>query len=154
MEFEILGLDGFDLMGREYALSASLERNMKLAQRHWRNFNNALRLNRVHLGQNWLKYAFIIEKGDKLLYYICVPKKSHVPKDFVLKTIPKGRYLMVKHTGSMNGLKVTVDSVYENLISENGICLKSDAFSYFERYDFRFHWNRQDSIIEIYFPIF
>lgn len=153
MEYSIVELDEFLLMGKEYRLYNSLEKNLRLAQKHWMNFNNTLRRNKVQLGRNWLKYAFVIEKNNALFYYIAVPKKDSIPDDFTQKTIPESRYLVVKHTGNMNKLKNTVDCVYNDLISDNDFNLNSEVFSYFERYDYRFHWNRKDSVIELYFPI-
>lgn len=153
MEYYIVELDEIELMGKKYRLYNSLEKNMHLAQKHWINFNNVLRKNKVYLGRNWLKYAFVIGKNNVLFYYIAIPKKDSVPKGFCQKTIPKSKYLMVEHTGSMNKLKNTVDCVYNDLILENDFQLKSESFYYFERYDYRFHWNRQDSVIEIYFPL-
>lgn len=153
MEYEIVDVDEFAVMGKEYRLYNTLEKNMRLAQKHWMNFNNTLRRNKVYLGQNWLKYAFVIEKNNALYYFISVPEKDSIPEGLSLKTIPKSKYLVVNHTGNMNKLKNTVDSVYNDLISKNDFSLNSEVFSYFERYDNRFHWNRKDSVIEIYFPI-
>lgn len=146
-------LEEFTVMGKEYPLQNSLEKNIRLAQKHWMNFNNALRKNKVHLGRNWLKYAFIIEKNDSLFYYIAIPKKDSMPEGFCQKTIPKSRYLMTRHRGNIGKLKNTVDCIYNNLISKNDFNPNSQDFSYFERYDYRFHWNRKDSVIELYFPI-
>jgi len=148
MDFKIITLNEFEVMGREYELSNSLNRNMMLAQKHWQKFNMELRKNKVHLGRNWIKYAFVYEDNGELYYYIAVPKKEDVSFDFKMKTIPKSKYLMVEHNGNMNKLKSTVDSVYNNVSG-----FKSSDFAYFEKYDYKFHWNRKDSIIELYFPI-
>lgn len=153
MDYDIIKLDEFQVMGINYELSSSLNRNIHLAQRHWRTFNNKLRINKVRLGRNWLKYAFIMNNDDELCYYIAVPKKDYVPQDFEEKTISKSKYLLIKHQGNMNKLKNTMDDVYNQLIPQNDIIINSENFFYFERYDYKFHWNRSDSIIEIYLPI-
>lgn len=152
MDYKILDLDEFEIMGIKYELSNSLIHNINLAKRHWMGFNNKLRRNKIYLGRNWCKYAFIIEEDSKLFYYISVPKKDYVPNDFTVKTIPGSKYLMVNHIGSMNKLKLTIDSVYAK-IKEDNIGLNDDNFSYFEKYDYKFHWNKSDSIIGIYVPI-
>ena len=152
MDYDILELDEFEIMGMEYELSNSLIRNIKLAQKHWLRFNNKLRRNKIYLGRNWCKYAFVIKEDSKLFYYISVPKKESVPNDFIVKTIPKSKYLMINHRGSMNKLKLTMDSVYGK-IKEDKIILNDINFCYFEKYDYKFHWNKSDSIIEIYVPI-
>lgn len=152
MDYKILELDEFEIMGVKYELSNSLIRNINLAKRYWMKFNNKLRRDEIYLGRNWCKYAFIIEEGSKLFYYISVPKKDYVPEDFMVKTIPSSRYLTINHIGSMNKLKLTMDSVYSK-INDDNIVLNDDCFSYFEKYNYKFHWNKPDSVIGIYVPI-
>ena len=40
-----------------------------------------------------------------------------------------------------------------NIIPKNNILVENRQFVYFEKYDYKFHWNREDSVIEIYIPI-
>lgn len=152
MNYKIVELNEFKVMGIKYELSTSLIRNIKLAQKHWMNFNNKLKHNNIYLGNNWCKYAFIIGDDSKLFYFISVPKKDYVPDDFIIKTIPNSKYLMINHRGNMNRLKRTMDSIYTKIKEDNTI-LNDNDFYYFEKYDYKFHWNRSDSIIEIYLPI-
>ena len=43
--------------------------------------------------------------------------------------------------------------VYKEIIPKNNILVENRQFVYFEKYDYKFHWNREDSVIEIYIPI-
>lgn len=152
MDYEIIELDEFEVMGRRYHLSKSLDKNVRIAQRHWRHFNHTLRKNRVQLKRNWVKYAFITEINNNLYYCIAVAKSDPIPEGFSRMTIPKGTYLKAEHKGSMGRLKASVDSAY-CILSKNNIKPNQNEFHYFERYDYRFGWNSKDSVIELHFPI-
>ena len=129
MDYQIIELEEFNVIGIRYELSKSLSNNVKLAQNHWKIFNSKLRNNKLYLGSNWCKYAFIE------------------------KIILKSKYLRVEHIGNMNKLKDTINYVYKEIIPKNNILVENRQFVYFEKYDYKFHWNREDSVIEIYIPI-
>lgn len=97
--------------------------------------------------------AFIEKIENKIFYYISIPKKDFVPNDFTEKIILKSKYLRVEHIGNMNKLKDTINYVYKEIIPKNNILVENRQFVYFEKYDYKFHWNREDSVIEIYIPI-
>ena len=65
MDYQIIELEEFSVIGIRYELSKSLSNNVKLAQNHWKMFNSKLRNNKLHLGSNWCKYAFI----EKIKYF-------------------------------------------------------------------------------------
>lgn len=65
----------------------------------------------------------------------------------------KSKYLKVEHIGNMNKLKDTINYVYKEIIPKNNFLVESKPFVYFEKYDSKFYWNREDSVIEIYIPI-
>ena len=131
MDYQIIELEEFNVIGIRYELSKSLSNNVKLAQNHWKIFK--------------------IE--NKIFYYISIPKKDFVPNDFTEKIILKSKYLRVEHIGNMNKLKDTINYVYKEIIPKNNILVENRQFVYFEKYDYKFHWNREDSVIEIYIPI-
>ena len=153
MDYQIIELEEFNVIGIRYELSKSLSNNVKLAQNHWKIFNSKLRNNKLYLGSNWRKYAFIEKIENKIFYYISIPKKDFVPNDFTEKIILKSKYLRVEHIGNMNKLKDTINYVYKEIIPKNNILVENRQFVYFEKYDYKFHWNREDSVIEIYIPI-
>lgn len=153
MDYQIIELEEFSVIGIRYELSKSLSNNVKLAQNHWKIFNSKLRNNKLYLGSNWSKYAFIEKIENKIFYYISISKKDFVPKDFAEKTILKSKYLKVEHIGNMNKLKDTINYVYKEIVPKNNVLVENRQFVYFEKYDYKFHWNRDDSVIEIYIPI-
>ena len=87
MDYQIIELEEFNVIGIRYELSKSLSNNVKLAQNHWKIFNSKLRNNKLYLGSNWCKYAFIEKIENKIFYYISIPKKDFVPNDFTEKII-------------------------------------------------------------------
>ena len=87
MDYQIIELEEFSVIGIRYELSKSLSNNVKLAQNHWKMFNSKLRNNKLYLGSNWCKYAFIEKIENKIFYYISIPKKDFVPDGFIEKTI-------------------------------------------------------------------
>ena len=89
MDYQIIELEEFNVIGIRYELSKSLSNNVKLAQNHWKIFNSKLRNNKLYLGSNWCKYAFIEKIENKIFYYISIPKKDFVPNDFTEKIILK-----------------------------------------------------------------
>ena len=105
MDYQIIELEEFSVIGIRYELSKSLSNNVKLAQNHWKIFNSKLRDNKLYLGRNWCKYAFIEKIENKIFYYISIPKKDFVSNDFAEKIILKSKYLKVEHIGNMNKLK-------------------------------------------------
>lgn len=153
MDYKIIELEEFSVIGIRYELSKSLSNNIKLAQNYWKNFNIKLRNNKLYLGSNWCKYAFIEKIENKVFYYISIRKKNYIPDNFTEKIIWKSKYLKVEHIGNMNKLKDTINYVYKEIIPKNNILVESKQFIYFEKYDYKFHWNKVDSVIEIYIPI-
>src|SRR5574344_2067388 len=103
MDYQIIELEEFNVIGIRYELSKSLSNNVKLAQNHWKILNS--------------------------------------------------KFLRVEHIGNMNKLKDTINYVYKEIIPKNNILVENRQFVYFEKYDYKFHWNREDSVIEIYIPI-
>jgi AraC family transcriptional regulator len=79
-----------------------------------------------------------------------------VPAHMIRKNIARGRYACITHTGKMSYLKSTVNIIYRRMLPERNLTPESAqkaGLIQFERYDNRFHWNRPDSIIEIYVPL-
>lgn len=53
----------------------------------------------------------------------------------------------------MNRLYETYKKIYQEILPDTDYIPLQDKFLHFERYDYRFHWNMEDSIIEIWMPI-
>ena len=65
----------------------------------------------------------------------------------------KKSYLSVEHIGSMDNLYETYRKIYQEILPNTDYTPLQEEFLHFERYDYRFHWNRENSIIEIWIPI-
>ena len=48
MDYQIIELEEFNVIGIRYELSKSLSNNVKLAQNHWKIFNSKLRNNKLY----------------------------------------------------------------------------------------------------------
>lgn len=153
MNYEIVKNECLNVIGIRYELTNSMATNLSLAKKYWLDFNEKLRVNKLYLGKNWCKYAFIIRENDKVYYFIAIPKKDYTPNKFTELNISISNYLLVVHKGTIDTLKETINVLFKELISTLNIKTKKENFIYFEKYTNSFHWNRKDSEIEIYVPI-
>jgi len=71
----------------------------------------------------------------------------------VLKEIKPHKYLVVDHAGSMDKIYDTYRRIYQDILLNSNYVLMQSDFLHFEKYDYRFHWNNENSIIEIWIPI-
>ena len=53
----------------------------------------------------------------------------------------------------MDKIYETYSKIYKELLPKTEYALLQKDFLHFERYDYRFHWNKESSIIEIWLPI-
>lgn len=53
----------------------------------------------------------------------------------------------------MDKIYETYTKIYNELLPNTEYMLLQKDFLHFERYDYRFHWNKENSIIEIWLPI-
>ena len=100
-----------------------------------------------------IKYAFMERREDKLFYCCAIPRKIVVPEGFVSKEIASCKYMVVEHIGSMDKIYETYSKIYKEILPNTEYIPMQESFLHFERYDYRFHWNRENSIIEIWLPI-
>lgn len=153
MNYRIEQLDTFFIIGQEIEITNSKKENIRISTSFWKQFNVNLKKEYLSQSPNWLKYAFMERRDGKLYYYCAIPKKTIVPSQFVEKEILAQRYLVVEHIGKMNAIYQTYDKIYTQVLPDNEYQLSQKQFLHFEKYDYRFHWNRDDSIIEIWIPI-
>ena len=76
-----------------------------------------------------------------------------VPEGVVSKEIASCKYMVVEHIGSMDKIYETYSKIYKEILPNTEYIPMQEIFLHFERYDYRFHWNRETSIIEIWLPI-
>ena len=95
-----------------------------------------------------------MERRNGKLYYFCaIPHKNIIPDSFLYKEIPSYKYLVMEHIGAMDRIYETYGKIYKEVIPDTPYVPIKDKVLHFERYDYRFHWNRNNSIIEIWIPI-
>lgn len=153
MNYDIRVLDAFSVIGQETELTGFQRKNVEISMQFWRTFNKNLK--KLYLSQygNWIKYAFMERRDGKLLYYCAIPKKAVVPETFILKEISGCEYLVAEHVGSMNKIYDTYRQIYQEILPDTSYLPVQEKFLHFEKYDDRFHWNRENSVIEIWIPI-
>ena len=153
MKYYIQELDEFSIIGQEIELTNLQKRNIQISTKFWTKFNTNLK--KAYLSQhgNWVKYAFTERRERKLFYYCAIPKKIVVPEGFVLKEVKAHKYLVVEHIGSMDKIYDTYTKIYQEILPSISCRAIQSDFLHFEKYDYRFNWNKGNSIIDIYIPI-
>ena len=106
MKYTIRELETFSVIGQEVELTNYQKRNIQISTQFWRKFNSNLKKSYLSQSGNWIKYAFMERRNEKLFYFCSIPKRNVVPNNFVYKEIQHYKYLVVEHIGSM-------DKIYE-----------------------------------------
>ncbi len=139
-------------------LTNSQTDNLKIIQRHWRAFNEELKkYNLNQNGGNWVKYGITFKTGEKYFYLTAIPAKNQLfPNHFIKKEIPKGEYEIFTHKGKMENLKRTFYEIYKVILPKSQLKIEDHCkvgFLHFEKYDYKFQWNKPTSMIDIYLPL-
>lgn len=153
MNYTIRELEAFSVIGQEIELTNRKKENIKICVEFWREFNNNLKKAYLSQAGNWIKYAFMERREDKLFYYCAIPRKVVIPEGFISKEISSNKCLVVEHIGVMDRIYETYSKIYKEILPNAEYIPLQDNFLHFERYDTRFHWNRDSSVIEIWIPI-
>lgn len=153
MKYAILELSAFSVIGQEIELTNYQKKNIQISTQFWKRFNNNLKKSYLSQTENWVKYAFMEKRAGKLYYFCAIPKRAVIPDDFLYKEIPAYKYLVVEHIGAMDKIYETYGKVYQEIIPNLPYIPIKDSFLHFEKYDYRFRWNRNNSIIEIWIPV-
>ena len=116
MNYTICEMDSFSVIGQEIELTNRQKENIKICIEFWREFNNNLK--KAYLLQlgNWIKYAFMERREDRLFYYCAIPRKIVVPEGFVSKEIASCKYMVVEHIGSMDKIYETYTKIYKEIL--------------------------------------
>ena len=70
--------------------------------------------------------------------------------------IPKGEYKIFTHNGKIENIKNTIYEIYKIVLPKLKLNIEEHTktgFLHFEKYDYRFQWNKPNSIIDIYLPL-
>jgi predicted transcriptional regulator YdeE len=151
-------VENIEIGGLVTELTNSQSANFIIIQKHWKIFNEALKKYKLNQnGGNWEKFGVTFKKDQKYFYMTAIPKLEHVfPDHFTFMEIPKGAYEIFTHKGKMENLKQTINAIYKISIPKTNLKIedhKKAGFFHFEKYDYRFQWNKPTSIIEIYLPL-
>ena len=153
MNYTICEMDSFSVIGQKIELTNRQKENIKICVEFWREFNNNLKKAYLLQSGNWIKYAFMERRNGKLYYFCSIPQRTITPEGFLYKEIPSYKYLVVEHIGAMDKIYETYGKIYEEIIPSTSYIPIKDIILHFEKYDYRFHWNSDNSVIEIWIPI-
>lgn len=153
MEYKIREVRSFSVCGLETEITKWQNRNIPICRELWIQFNKYLNEYGLHQLGDWKKYAFTYKKDGKFFYYCSIPEPIKLPKQFIVKEIPRNAYLICQHVGNMETIKNTINIIYKNLLPSSKLEVKNEKFFHYERYDKRFYWDSPSSIIDIYIPI-
>ena len=153
INFSIKELNAFAVIGQEVELTNYQKKNIQISTQFWRKFNSSLKKAYLSQSGNWVKYAFMERRNGKLYYFCSIPQRTITPEGFLYKEIPSYKYLVVEHIGAMDKIYETYGKIYEEIIPSTSYIPIKDIILHFEKYDYRFHWNSDNSVIEIWIPI-
>lgn len=139
-------------------LTKSQTENFKIIQNHWSEFNAELKRKKLNQnGSNWTKYGITFKADKKYFYLTAIPVTNFIiPDNFTHLEIPKGEYEIFTHKGKMENIKNTIFEIYKVILPKSNLKIEDQTktgFIHFEKYDYRFKWNKPNSIIDIYLPI-
>ena len=158
--FQFVEINLIPAVGLSTILTTSQGENFIIISNIWRRFNAEIHKigNRPPSGRDWEKYGITYSKNHEYCYLAAIRYTDNLlaPSSMVRKNIMPGRYACVTHTGKLSDLKSTINAIYKKLLPQRNISAESRekaGLIHFEKYDNRFHWNRPDSLIEIYVPL-
>lgn len=153
MEAQHCFLDDIFLITKQRKLTNSLDNNITIAKAFWLEFNQDIQRLRLKQREQFVKYAITMRNEDDLYYMCGIPSQNTYPLGYELTKIPRCHYLKFEHQGAMSSIKDTIRMIFEDYIPTHNIVRKKNTIQYIEKYTSTFHFEREDSIIELYIPI-
>jgi len=153
MDYRIETRGAFCVMGQEVKLAGTKTENVKISSQFWQTFNQNLKRSGCTGSPNWVKYALLQRRTEGLFYTPAVPLQSTVPPGFFVLELPAATYLVTQHRGPMRNIYSSYETLYRTLLPNSGRRPAQQQFLHFERYDDRFYWNRESSILELWVPV-
>lgn len=157
---QLVDVELIDVVGISTTLTQSQSENAIIVSRLWQRLNAEIHQigNRLSSGSDWEKFGITYSQNHEYRYLAAIPFQQSMllPAHMIRRHIARGRYACITHRGPMTNLPATIQSIYKEMLPERNLIPESRekaGLIQFERYDSRFHWNRPDSIIEIYVPI-
>lgn len=165
MDVKPVIVKGIKVSGLSVQLTRSQSQNHQIIAKHWQTFNHILKSKKLKLGRNWVKYGITQKVGDSYYYMTAIPSDIGVGgfdgfevdggeiDGFETVILDTAEYCCFQHMGSMGLIKSTIYKIYKEIIPSLGIRLNENrGLIHYERYDYRFNWNKPNSIIDIYVP--
>jgi len=153
MNYKTTQKETFLVHGLQIKLTTSQSENLVIITKHWQYFNYQLKTNQVKLENNWLKYAITKKINNEYFYLIAIPYQMDIV-GFKKEEIIGGDFICFEHKGALNLIKFTILNIYKSFIPNSNFKIdKNRRLIHFEQYDYRFKWNKSNSIIEIYLPV-
>jgi predicted transcriptional regulator YdeE len=153
VNYRIEVLPPFTVIGMEKEITKRQSLNIEICKLFWHKFNASIKKNYISPHGNWVKYAFTYMRNNEYHYCCAIPKKHCIPEGFIQIEVNEKKYMVVKHIGAMDTIYCTYNRIYRILIPQSGYTADKNQFFHFEKYDYSFNWNRDDSVIEIWVPI-
>lgn len=76
-----------------------------------------------------------------------------IPDGFIERKINEHTYLVVECHGATSKRYDTYSAIYKILLPNSEFISEEKEFLHFEKHDYRFHWNGENSIVEIWIPV-
>lgn len=153
MDFKPVIVEKIKVYGLCAELTTSQSENYQIITKHWQNFNNALKSKKLKLGTSWVKYGITKKTGNNYFYMAAIPSDIEID-GFDSEIINPGKYVCFQHVGALGLIKSTIYQIYKQIIPSSNFGLNENRILiHYERYDYRFSWNKPNSVIDIYVPI-
>ncbi len=85
MNYTICEMDSFSVIGQKIELTNRQKENIKICVEFWREFNNNLKKAYLLQSGNWIKYAFMERREDRLFYLLCNTSKNSSSRGICFK---------------------------------------------------------------------
>ena len=152
MEHKIIELDEFDVVGLQIKTSVEeCQKDNKMPEL-WENFISRADEIKHRDGENFYGVSITESKSDctfKSLASVKVNSTEDIPEGMVLQKVPKAKYAVYTHKGTLADLNTTYGAIMQDLekknLQENDIWL--------EVYDDRWKGDVEDSEMDIYVSI-
>jgi len=153
MKYEIKYIPKISVCYFETQLTTSHQKNSSIISDHWKKFNSLLRLNEIKFDSEWQKFGITIKINNQYYYQCAFPSKNHIPQ-FKHSNIPAENFAKFNHAGPLYSLSKTINQIYKQIIPRSPLDIDLNrSLIHYERYDSKFNWNNQNSIIEIFVPL-
>lgn len=153
MKAEKIHQDDIFLVGMRTPLASSLSENLIIIKNFWKQFNVKLKSVHMPMTQPWIKYGITLYEHEQYYYFCGVLSNQCYPLDFELLHIPRGSFLQYIHTGSMDMLTQTINTVWKQELPNSPYKTANTNIRYFEVYKEGFSFQSSDSTIFLYIPL-